>query len=121
MNGINEQVVDAFIHALENGSVSGVIACYAPDARIWHNFDQIAMTSAESVASLETLFNNFVSRKYVEVRRHAARHALVQQHVLRLKTEEGRTIDWPGCIVFGFEDNLISRVDEYVDLASLAK
>jgi len=120
LSAAHERLADAFFGALEAGSVAGVLACYAPDARIWHNFDQLALTPEDSVPGLETLFGSFVSRRYVDVRRQATAGGLVQQHILRLETAEGRVIDWPGCIVFDFRDGLIARLDEYVDLASLS-
>src|SRR5690606_12300126 len=63
-----DALADAFFGALEAGSVEGVLACYAPDARIWHNFDRITLGPSENVAGLETLFGNFLRRRYVEVR-----------------------------------------------------
>jgi len=116
----HERLVDTFFAALEEGSISGVLACYTPDARIWHNFDQVTVSPEGNVEGLETLFRNFASRRYVDVRRQATAGGLVQQHILRLETPDGRMIDWPGCIVFDFRDGLISRLDEYVDLASLS-
>ena len=113
-------LIDGFFDALEQGSVDGVRNSYASDATIWHNFDQVSMTPDESLAGVRTLFQSFVTRRYVDVRRHPTSTGLVQQHVLRLGTSDGKTIDWPGCIVFEIRDGLISRLDEYVDMATLA-
>jgi ketosteroid isomerase-like protein len=115
-----DALADTFFGALEAGSVEGVLACYTPDARIWHNFDQLALTPAESVAGLETLFGNFAVRRYVDVRRQPTPEGFVQQHVLRLQGADGATVDWPGCIVFTLRGGRIARLDEYVDLAQLA-
>lgn len=114
-----DSLADAFFGALEEGSVEGVLACYAPDARIWHNFDQIVQTPEESVAGLELLFTNFTSRRYVDVRRIPTPRGFMQQHVLRLERADGVTIGWPGCIVFEVADGKIARLDEYVDIATL--
>jgi uncharacterized protein len=111
---------DAFCRALEAGSVAGVLACYAPDARIWHNFDQLALTPEESVAGLDTLFTAFTARRYLDVRRRPTCDGFVQQHILRLERADGIVIDWPGCIVFTLEQGKIARLEEYVDLAQLA-
>lgn len=116
----NEATVDAFFAALQEGSVERVLACYTVDARIWHNFDQIAMTPEESLVGTRTLFDNFAGRHYVDIRRHITTTSLIQQHILQLQTHDGRVIDWPGCIVFEFRDGLISRLDEYIDIASLS-
>lgn len=115
-----DSLADAFFGALEAGSVEGVVACFTPDARIWHNFDQISLTPQENVAGLETLFNNFSTRRYCEVRRLPTPEGFVQQHILRLESVDGRIIDWPGCIVFALREGKIARLEEYVDLAQLA-
>lgn len=115
-----DPVADAFFTALEEGSVDRVLACYTPDARIWHNFDQRALTPAESVAGLEQLFTDFTARQYIHVRRLPTPRGFVQQHVLRLERSDGQIVDWPGCIVFEVSHGKIDRLDEYVDLSSLA-
>jgi ketosteroid isomerase-like protein len=114
-----ETLADTFFGALEAGSVEGVLACYAPDAKIWHNFDRLALTPQESVAGLQTLFTNFASRRYLDVRRQPTPGGFVQQHVLRLEQADGTAVDWPGCIVCDVADGKITRLDEYVDLAQL--
>jgi uncharacterized protein len=115
-----EVLADAFFAALEEGSVQKVLACYAPDARIWHNFDQVTLTPAENVAGLEQLFGGFPKRRYVDVRRIAAPGGLVQQHVLQLERVDAVRIDWPGCIVFQMAGGRITSLEEYVDIASLS-
>jgi ketosteroid isomerase-like protein len=115
-----DSLADAFFGALEDGSVEGVVACFTPDARIWHNFDQVSLTPEENVAGLKTLFTNFSVRRYSEVRRLPTPEGFVQQHILRLETTDGRIIDWPGCILFALRDGKIARLEEYVDLAQLA-
>jgi uncharacterized protein len=123
MTGLRDSIDtlgDAFCRALEAGSVAGVLDCYTPDARIWHNFDTLALTPEESVAGLETLFTAFTARRYLDVRRQATRDGFVQQHILRLERADGVVIDWPGCIVFTLRDGKIAGIEEYVDLAQLA-
>ena len=115
-----DPLADAFFGALEAGSVEGVNACFAPGARIWHNFDQITLTPEQNIVGLETLFTNFPTRRYVDVRRIPTADGWVQQHILRLTRADGVVIDWPGCIVFDVDGGKIARLDEYVDIASLA-
>jgi ketosteroid isomerase-like protein len=115
-----DPLADAFFGALEAGSVEDVNACFAPGARLWHNFDRIARTPEENVAGLETLFTGFPKRSYVDVRRLPTAQGWVQQHVLRLERADGAVVDWPGCIVFDVAEGKITRLDEYVDIASLS-
>jgi len=116
-----EALADRFFAALEAGSLADVLACYAPDAMIWHNFDQITVDPAGNVPGLEMLFANYPARSYEAVRRIAMPGQLVQQYVLRLTRADGVILDWPGCIIFEMDDRGITRLDEYVDIASLNK
>lgn len=114
-----EQLANRFFTALEEGSIEGVLACYHRDARIWHNFDKVAMTPEESLSGVRTLFLNFPGRKYVNVQRLPTHLGFVQQHSLMLKRLDGVMIDWPGCLIVKVNEDLITRLDEYVDLATL--
>jgi ketosteroid isomerase-like protein len=114
-----DTLIDRFFASLEAGSVEGVLACYAPDARIWHNFDQITLSPGENVPQLRSYFKDFPTRRYLQVRRrHMPGPVILQQHVLRLIRGDGRDFDWPGCIVFEIRDNQIASLEEYVDLSS---
>jgi ketosteroid isomerase-like protein len=112
-------IADRFFTALEGNDVAAVVSCYAPDATLWHNFDQVKMTPAENAASLRDYFARFPARTYQDVRRgYLADDGVVQQHVLRLVRLDGRTFDWPGCIVLRVRNDKIQLLEEYVDLAS---
>ena len=114
-----KELADTFTGALEAGSVDDVLACFAPNATIWHNFDCVTLSPQENIPGLEALFGNFTARSYFDVRRQPTPSGFVQQHVLRLETPDGSVIDWPGCIVFDVSGGLITRLDEYVDMSQL--
>ena len=112
-------LADRFFQALEAGDVAVVAGCYAEDARVWHNYNQVEASPSENLAALEGYFFDFPVRKYVGVRRHyLPQMGVMQQHVVHLVRHDGRTFDWPGCIILEIHRNRISRVEEYVDMAS---
>jgi ketosteroid isomerase-like protein len=114
-----DPLIDRFCNSLETGSVEDVLACYALDARIWHNFDQVPMSPSENASQLQSYFKDFPTRRYLQVRRrHMPGPVVLQQHVLRLIRADGRDFDWPGCIVFEIRDNKIASLEEYVDMSS---
>ena len=43
---------DRFIGAFERGDVEAVRACYAPDAKIWHNNDRVEQTVEQNLKVL---------------------------------------------------------------------
>lgn len=44
---------ERFIGAIESGDVSGVRACYAPNAVIWHNTEDVEQTVEQNIKVLE--------------------------------------------------------------------
>jgi ketosteroid isomerase-like protein len=54
------------------------------------------------------------------VRRHATPTGFAQQHVLRLTFPDGRTADLPAAIFVEVRDGRVTRIDEYLDTASVA-
>lgn len=116
-----EKVIDRFIAALEAGDARAAVACYAPNARIWHNFDQIEMTPAENIASIEQFVAVLPQRRYSKIKRHVLPTGFVQQHVIVGVTRSGKEILWPGCIVFEMLEDRIVHLEEYVDIESLTK
>lgn len=113
------QLLDTYFAALEEGDIDKVLSCYADDAQIWHNFDQVTMTPEQNGASLvRDFFAVFSTREYLEVRRYLLPTGAVQQHVLKLVRHDGKSISWPGCIVFELIGDKIKRLEEYVDLSS---
>ena len=89
-----------------------------PDVRIWHNFDEIVMTPQQNAESLKAFFEEFPVREYLEIRRSVLADGLLQQHVLRLVRKDGKSIHWPGCIIFKLNGTKIAQLDEYVDMSS---
>jgi ketosteroid isomerase-like protein len=114
-------VVNRFIAGLESGNISDVLGCYAADARIWHNFDQIEMSPEQNASSIEQLIRLLPERQYTNIKRFVIEGGVVQQHVITGVTDNGRRIEWPGCIVFSIQNDRISRLEEYVDIQSLTK
>lgn len=117
----NPTVVDRFIAGLESGAISDVLGCYATDARVWHNFDQIEMSPEQNASSIEQFIKLLPERQYTNIKRFAIEGGVVQQHVITGTTGTGKRIEWPGCIVFSIQNDRISRLEEYVDIQSLTK
>ena len=63
---------------------------------------------------------NLPDLQYTQVRRSATADGFVQQHVLVATNRAGQRIEVPACIVIVIEDGKITRLDEYLDSASVA-
>ena len=108
---------DRFIDAIERGDVEAVRACYAPDAKIWHNTDKVEQTVEQNLKSVAWFGRKLPKRSYRVVRREALKDGFLQQHVLEAHLPDGGTWSLSACVVIKMRDGVITRLDEYIDSA----
>ncbi len=107
--------------AIERGDVDAIRAVYAPDVKIWHNFDGVEQSAEENLAVLAWVIKNIAEVAYTEVRRSPTATGFVQQHVMRGRMKQsGREIALAACIVCTVKGGRITRLDEYLDSAQTA-
>jgi ketosteroid isomerase-like protein len=105
---------------VEAGDIDGLVACYAPDAAIWHNTDGLEQTPAQNGETLKGFVTRISDRRYGERRVRAFAGGFVHQHVLTGVRQDGAVLTLPACIVCEVEDGKITRLDEYFDSAHVA-
>jgi ketosteroid isomerase-like protein len=105
---------DRLVAAIVAGDVDAVRAIYAPDATIWHNFDQRDQTVDENLATLADLHRRVSNLRYTEIRRALVPDGFVQQHVLT-GDARGGPLAMPAMIRFAVADGCITRLEEYLD------
>ena len=108
-------LADRVMAAIELGDSAAIAACYAQDARIWHNFDGVAQTLEENLATVAWIEKRLANRKYEIVARHAFDGGYVQQHVLTGTLTSGEPFRMPACLVVRVKNGKITRLDEYLD------
>ena len=114
-------VADRLFKAIERGDVNAIKDIYAPHARIWHNFDNLAQNVDENLGVLKWVVANIGGLSYSEIQRQPTPAGFVQQHVLRGRVKgSGKEIAIPACIVCKVENGRITRLDEYLDSAQTA-
>ena len=96
--------------------------CYAADATIWHNYDQINQSAEQNVKSVGWIRKLMPDLRYDNIRRQATSDGVVQQHNLRGTARNGDSVDIPACIVFhlGGSPLRVQSLEEYVDTAQAA-
>ena len=114
------ELAERLIAAIVAGDVEAVRDIYSPNARIWHNFDQLEQTVDENLGVLRWLVRNVSSLRYEEIRRHRTDAGFVQQHVLRGTSRSGQALELPACLICTVKDGHITRLEEYFDSAQLA-
>ena len=115
------QIAERFMGAIQAGDVETVAACYAPDAKIWHNHDGLEQTVEENLKSLKWFIRTLPDRHYRVLRREALSDGFLQQHVLEATLPGGVKWAMDACVVIRIKDGLITRLDEYLDSARAAE
>jgi ketosteroid isomerase-like protein len=113
-------VVDRLLSAIEAGDVETVRATYSPDATIWHNHDGVAQTVDENLRVLTWLVARTTTRTYEEIRRYPFDGGIVQQHVLRIGFDDGRSAALPAALFVWVDGDRVKRIEEYLDAAGAA-
>ena len=114
-------VADRLFAAIEAGDLEAVRALYAPDAVIWHNTDGAEQTVEQNLRVLRWVVDNLADRRYEEVRRVSTESGFVQQHVLRCTRRDGTPVEVPACLVVTCAAGRITRLEEYLDSAHVAR
>ena len=107
--------------AVEAGDVAAIAQLYAPDAVIWHSHTGTTQTAEENVQVLGMVTKRLRDLRYEEVRRQRTDRGFVQQHVLRARGPEGQPVELRACMVCDVVDGRITRLDEYLDGAAVAR
>jgi len=108
---------EKFMTAIQAGDVDTVRACYAPDAKIWHNNDDREQSVEQNLKSLAWFMRKLPDRHYRIVRREALKDGFLQQHVLEATLPDGTRWRLAACVVVRIEDGKVVRLDEYLDSA----
>ena len=106
-----------FVAAIQAGDAETVRACYAPDAKIWHNIDNLEQTVDQNMKSLDWFVRKLPDRLYTVQRVEALPDGFVQQHVLSATLPDGAPWKMSACVVVRMAEGRITRLDEYIDSA----
>lgn len=108
------QIADRLLEAITAGDTDAVRQVYAPDAQVWHNFDERDQTVDENLHTLVDLHRRAHGLRYTEIRRFLAPGGFVQQHVL-VGSAQGGALRMPAMIRFWVAEGRITRLEEYLD------
>src|SRR5690348_7839857 len=111
-----DEVVDAFLRAVEAGDLAAVRAAYDPAAVIWHSHDGVSQSVEDNLATLAWIANHLGPLRYINVRRYAFAGGVVEQHDTVVPVPgNAEPLLMPAClVVLVGDDGKITRVDEYV-------
>lgn len=111
-----------FFDCVEQGDIDGLVACYAPDAKIWHNTDELEQGPEDNRKVLAGMVTRISDRLYDNRRVEIFPGGFLQQHVLRgVRVQDGGRVALPACVICAVKDGKITRLDEYFDSARVAE
>ena len=115
------EVIDRLFAAITGGNVEAARSIYAPDAKIWHNFDNIEQAPEQNLQTLGWLSRSVKNLRYEDVTRtEMADGRVFQQHTMRGTSQSGNDFELFACIVFTLDGDHITRLEEYLDTAQAA-
>jgi uncharacterized protein len=112
-------LVNRFCDAIEAGDLAALNGCFRPDAKIWHNNDNLFATVEQNSAGAVYFFENFSKRRYGTRRIQLLEKGALLQFVATIEKADGRSFDWPGCVVYEIVDGQIVTLEEYIDIGSM--
>lgn len=101
--------------SLAGGDLAAALDCLAADGQVWHCFDRIAHDRAGSAQEWANFIAAFPERSFSDVRTSRTANGYVRQHVMTVRTSEGKRLSWEVCVVAVTEGDRIRRLDEYLD------
>jgi ketosteroid isomerase-like protein len=114
-------VADRLFAAIERADTATVEALWADEVLVWHSGDTRDNERARALKVIHWFINQTVDRHYEILDRQLFDGGFVQQHVLHAHGRNGATIAMRVCIVIKVNSSgLITRIDEYFDLAEMA-
>ena len=114
------EVADRFLEASRRGDTKAMVAFYAPEGAVWHNYDDTVIDPAASARALAWLHRTVPDLVWDDVRIVATDEGFVLRSVLR-GTAKGGPVEIHSCVVVTLDaDARILRTDEYLDSAALA-
>jgi ketosteroid isomerase-like protein len=110
-----------YARASNAGEVDALMALYAPDAVVWHNFDQVEQPLHRSMATVRWLHRTVPDVAFTDVSHLLTDEGFLQRSVLVGTAPDGSSLQVPSCVVVTINaDGRITRAEEYLDSGQLA-
>ena len=111
----NDEILDAYAKAFEDGDPAAVRAFLAPGAVIWHNFDQVDRDIVASLGELDQMRERLTDRRFEIVERFALPDGIGARIVMRGTVRgTGASFASHQARFFRIRDGKIHRLEEYV-------
>jgi ketosteroid isomerase-like protein len=111
-----DALADRLFGALERGDLPAYLACYNPDARIWHSRDEADTDLAQNEEAEHIFFARVANRRFEVLERHIFDRGFVQEHLVHGVLEDGSVMRLPVLFIAHLdEEGRFLRVSEYLN------
>lgn len=111
-------LVDRLLDAFGRYDADALAPLLAPQMRHWINVTEQEQDAAATIAQLQLEARHVTDTRF-NVRHHVETdEGFVLQLVVEGSTTGGETFRVPACLVVAVREGLITRIDEYVDIAA---
>ena len=115
-NSSTIELARRFVSALNQKDEAAIRKIYAPDARIWHNFDGKYQSIDENLRGMYWIHKRLSGIQYDVVNLVELPDGYLQEHVLRGKLPSGEDFAMPACVICKVQDGRVTSLREYLDL-----
>jgi ketosteroid isomerase-like protein len=109
-----------FFDAIQAGDVKTAHSVLAPNAKIWHNTDEIIVPRETTAKTLEGIHKFLTNVRYEDRKLDAWPGGFVEQHIFTgTRKADGGKVRLPACVICEVDgEGRITRLDEYFDSAA---
>ncbi|SDY52468.1 SnoaL-like domain-containing protein [Saccharopolyspora shandongensis] len=107
-----------YLRHLENREWADAQAMCSEKATVWHNDGKGDSTIQENISGMEAQIGPIQSMRYDITRQFSQPDEVLQQHVVNVVMKDGALFRVDAAVYFRFEDDLITRIEEYASMPS---
>lgn len=115
MNPTPEQTAATYLKHLENREWDQARSMCTADATVWHSDGKGDSGIDENIAGMKEQIGSIASMRYDIQRQISQGDEILQQHVVRVETSDGTSMNVYAAVYFRLNNGLIERIEEYAN------
>ncbi|UZK67283.1 hypothetical protein [Sphingomonas sp. M1-B02] len=108
---------ERLFHTVEHGDLAELREIFTEGAMVWHNTDEKLTDVETTIRNLEKIRSGAKVFHYTDIKREPTPSGFVQQHLLIVEMEDGRSMRDLACCICRVEGGRIAHMDAYHDSA----
>ena len=109
-----------FTTYLSEGNYEKARACYQPNCKIWHSYNNHTQNVDENLALLKRMLEVSLKVEYDIHRVEKITGGYLQHHTLKMTAKNGKIYSTEACLIATLKDGKLAEIKEWIDDAPLA-